>query len=338
MSLATDLHQRATVLLAHDHLFEPADFAAANAGGVTARVVQPFVDVEVWGTPEEFEITRRQESGVARRALIAIDRVLGYIEAHPDETLLVRSFGDLDVARTTRRAGVILGAEGSRLVEGSLELLRCYFRLGMRQIQLNWDYPNLVAACQNDIGESDTGLTEFGRELVGEMNRLGMIIDTSHSSHRTRLEVFELSQRPVTHGHAGAKAITDRPQNLADDELRALAESGGVVGLHFFSRLVNRRGPDAGQATMDDLCAHIDHIKQVAGLDCIALGPDWFPFHQFGPWTRDSGFTFVEGLESIDRLPALTSGLLDRGYAEGDVEAILGGNLLRVLRAVLPSA
>jgi membrane dipeptidase len=334
---AERLHREAMVLLSHDHLWEPADFAAAVAGGVTARVVMPFVDVEIWGGPEAFEATSRREDGNARRAMVAFDRVLAYVEAHPDQTLLVRSVADLFEAKRSGRSGVILGSEGARLVEGSLELLRCYYRMGLRQIQLNWDFPNWVAACQNDVDEADTGLTDFGRELLREMNRLGMLMDTSHSSHRTRLEVFELSIHPVTHGHAGAKRITDRPQNLTDDELKGLAANGGVIGLHFFSRLVNQRGPEAGQAHLEDLYAHIDHIAQTAGMETIALGPDWFPFHPFGGWTREQGFTFVESLESIDCLPNLTQGLLEHGYRESDVEAILGGNLLRVLRAVLPA-
>jgi membrane dipeptidase len=331
------LHRQAIVLLSHDHLWEPADFAAAVTGGVTAHVVMPFVDVEVWGGQAAFDATSRREDDHAGRALIAFDRVLAYIEGHPEQTLLVRSIEDLLEAKRSGRAGVILGSEGARLVEGRLELLRGYYRMGLRQIQLNWDFPNRVAACQNDMDASDTGLTDFGRDLVREMNRLGMLMDTSHSSHRTRLEVFELSDRPVTHGHAGAKRVTDRPQNMSDDELKALAANGGVIGLHFFSRLVNQKGPDAGQAHLEDLYAHIDHIARVAGMETIALGPDWFPFHPFGGWTREQGFTFVESLESIDRLPNLTRGLLEHGYREADVEAILGGNLLRVLRAVLPA-
>lgn len=332
------LHRRAAVLLLHDHLWEAADFEAAVRGGVTARIVHAFVDVEIWAGPEAFEATSRQEDGVARRALVPFDRVLSFIEAHPELTLLVRTRADVDHAKATGRAGVILGAEGGRLVEGSLELLRCYYRLGLRHMQFNWDFPNRIAACQRDEGDADTGLTDFGRALVAEMNRLGMVMDTSHSSHRTRLETFALSRHPVIHSHAGAKAITDRPQNLADEELKALAANGGLVGLHFFSRIIHRRGPDAGQATLDDLCAHIEHIRRVAGIETVALGPDWFPYHPFGPWSRESGFSFTAGLESIDRLPNLTLGLLERGYREAEVEAILGGNALRVLRAILPAS
>jgi membrane dipeptidase len=334
---ADTLHRQAMVLLSHDHLWAPSDFAAAVTGGVTAHVVMPFIDVDVWGGQAAFDATARREDDHARRALIAFDQVLAYIEAHPEQTLLVRSIQDLVEAKRSGRAGVILGSEGARLVEGSLELLRGYYRMGLRQIQLNWDFPNRAAACQNDVDAADSGLTDFGRDLVREMNRLGMLVDTSHSSHRTRLEVFELSDRPVTHGHAGAKRITDRPQNMTDDELKALAANGGVIGLHFFSRLINQKGPEAGQAHLEDLYAHIDHIARIAGMETIALGPDWFPFHPFGGWTREQGFTFVETLESIDRLPNLTRGLLEHGYREVDVEAILGGNLLRVLRAVLPA-
>jgi membrane dipeptidase len=325
------------VLLGHDHLWEAADFEAAVVGGVTARIVHAFVDVEIWGGPEAFEATKLQEDGVAKRAMIAFDRVLSYVEDHPAQTLLVRSIADIERAKVSGRAGVVLGSEGGRPLEGRLELLRCYHRLGLRHVQLNWDFPNRVAACQRQEDAEDTGLTDFGRLLIPEMNRLGMVIDTSHSSHRARLETFALSRHPVVHSHAGAKAITDRPQNLSDEELKALAAGGGVVGLHFFSRLVNRRGPDAGQATIDDLCAHIEHIRHVAGIEAVALGPDWFPYHPFGPWaTQPAGFSFVEGLERIDRLPNLTYGLLARGYRESDVEAILGGNLMRVLTTVLP--
>jgi membrane dipeptidase len=334
---AAALHREAMVLLCHDHLWQPADFAAAVTGGVTARIVHAFVDVAIWDGPAAFEATARQEDGVARRAMVAFDDVLSYVDSHPEQTLLVRTAADLRRAKASGRAGVILGSEGGRLVEGSLELLRCYHRLGLRHIQFNWDFPNRIAACQRQEGDDDSGLTEFGRELIAEMNRLGMVMDTSHSSHRTRVETFALSQQPVIHSHAGAKSLTDRPQNLTDEELKALAEIDGVIGLHFFSRLVNTRGPDAGQATIDDLCAHIEHIKQVAGIRTIALGPDWFPYHPFGPWTEASGFSFVAGLEHIDRLPNLTAGLLERGYPEPEVEAILGGNLLRVLDAVLPA-
>jgi membrane dipeptidase len=324
------------VLLAHDHLWEPQDFTAAVAGGVTARIVHAFVDVDVWGDQAAYDATMHDEAG-ARRAMIAFDRVLSYVETHPETTLLVRTFADIERAKRSGRAGVILGSEGGRLVEGSLELLRCYFRMGLRHVQFNWDYPNRIAACQRQEGDEDTGLTDFGRALVSEMNRLGMVLDTSHSSHKTRLETFTLSSRPVIHSHAGAKALTDRPQNLTDEELKALAATGGVIGLHFFSRLVNVRGPEAGQATIDDLCAHIEHVRRVAGIETVALGPDWFPFHPYGGWTREEGFTFVAGLEHIDRLPTLTAELLARGYSEPDVEAILGGNLLRVLKAVLPA-
>src|SRR5215469_11634385 len=107
------------VLLCHDHLFEPADFAAAIAGGVTARVVQPFVDVEVWGGTEAFESTRYLEDGVARRAMVAFDRVLSYVEAHPEQTLLARISADLHKAKRSGRTAVILGCEGARILEGS---------------------------------------------------------------------------------------------------------------------------------------------------------------------------------------------------------------------------
>src|ERR1700732_4555465 len=113
---AEALHQRSIVLLCHDHLFEPADYAAALAGGVTARVVQPFVDVEVWGGTEMFEATRHQEDGVALRAMVAFDRVLSYGEAHPEQTFLVRTSADLQEAKRSGRAGVILGSEGGRIL------------------------------------------------------------------------------------------------------------------------------------------------------------------------------------------------------------------------------
>jgi membrane dipeptidase len=335
---ADALHQRSLVLTCHDHLFEPSDHDAARRGGVTARIIHTFVDVDIWHDRPEYEATMHQEEGTARRALESFDRQLSYIENHSDTTMLIRTAADIRAARSSGRLGLILGSEGGRLLEGSLELLRCYFRLAVRHIQLNWAYPNLIAACQTDQGEDDTGLTDFGRQLIPEMNRLGMVIDTSHSSHRTRMEAFALSNQPVIHSHAGVDAITPRPQNLTDEELKALAWTGGVMGLHFVSKLVNVRGPDAGQASIDDLCAHIEHVRRVASIETVALGPDWADYSpRFEQTVQLFGFSMVRDLESIDKLPNLTRALLARGYSESDVEAIMGGNLLRVLDSVLPS-
>jgi membrane dipeptidase len=177
-------------------------------------------------------------------------------------------------------------------------------------------------------------VAEFGQALVGEMNRLGMVMDTAHSSHLTRLQTFRLSEQLVIHSHGGAWALTPMPQNMTDDELRALAENDGAVGLHLMSHLL--RG--GGQATIDDVCAHIDHIARLIGMRHVALGPDFLRNDEvFAESTGQPGLTYVRNVESVDRLPNLTRGLLARGYREPDVAAILGGNLVRVLCEVLPA-
>jgi membrane dipeptidase len=332
LDAASALHARTVVALAHDHEMEPPAYAAARRAGVTIKILQALVDVELWGGRGAFEATRLQEEGVSHRALAAFDRVLCQIDAEPGSLRLVRTVEDIGVAKDRGQLGIVLGMEGGRALEASLEVLRCYFRMGVRHVQFNWGVPNRIAACHHQSGADDTGLSEFGRALVGEMNRLGMVMDTAHSSQQTRLQTFRLSAQPVIHSHAGAYALTPMPQNLNDEELRALARNDGVIGLHLMSHLLRSKG----QATVDDLCAHIDYISRVAGMRHIALGPDFLRNNTvFAESTNQPGLTYVREVASVDRLLNLTRALLERGYREEDVAAILGGNLVRVLQAIL---
>ena len=334
---ADALHRRATVLLAHDHMARLQDLRRDREGGITAKVVQAAIDARIFSDSRaEYEKSLYCAEGFMRDAMEAFDNLLGMAESHPAEFQIVRKAGDIAAAKVSGRLGVILGAEGGKLLEGSTAALRNFHRLGMRHLQLNWAIRNQLGTAQSTPDEP--GLTDFGREVVAEMNRLGMVIDVSHSSPQTISDVLSTTAKPIINSHSGSRAICNKSQNLSDREIRGMADNGGVVAVHFGSGLVVSGGR---QATIDDLLAQIEHVSNVGGIDCVGLGPDYFQYADFPlgrnvmrnqgnppmPWTKN--------LEDSSKLPNLTRALVERSFGDEDILKILGGNLLRVFEAVL---
>jgi membrane dipeptidase len=179
------------------------------------------------------------------------------------------------------------------------------------------------------------GLTDFGREVVREMNRLGMMVDISHVSDKTFYDVIEVTTAPVIASHSSARAIADHPRNMTDDMLRAVAKNGGAVMVNFFDEFLDPRKAEkkkyAGKGPIKTplslLIDHIDHIVKVAGIDHVGLGSDF-----------DGGITLPEGLEDISKLPNITFELMQRGYSDADIKKILGENILRVMSEVEQAA
>lgn len=216
------------------------------------------------------------------------------------------------------RLGAILSIEGGEVVGTDLAILRVLHHLGVRAMGLTWNERNAIA---DGAGESDAGggLTRFGRSLVAEMNRLGMIVDVSHLCRRAFWDVLAVSRRPVVASHSNARALCDHVRNLDDEQIRALASGGGVLGMNFFADFLDA---DPGRADIARVCDHIDHICGLVGPEHVGLGSDF-----------DGISRAPVGLEDVSRLPALTEALLRRGYSEQDLGGILGGNFLRVFRA-----
>jgi len=229
----------------------------------------------------------------------------------------------------------ILGLEGCYAIGYELENLELLHKLGVRVLGLTWNIRNQIS---DGIGErTNCGLSNFGMRVVEKANELGMLIDVSHISEAGLMDVLEISKHPVIASHSNARSICDHIRNLTDEQIMAIAEGGGIIGMVFYSEFVSKDG----QARIDDLLKHVDYIANLVGVKHIAIGPD------FADYIADlllnilkkhpslyRTITYVNGLEDVTKLPNLTAELLVRGYSKDDVKKILGENFLRVFGKV----
>jgi membrane dipeptidase len=218
------------------------------------------------------------------------------------------------------RIAAVLGVEGGHALEGRLENLERFRKRGVRVFTVTWCNSNDLADSSSDKNQPHGGLSELGREAVKLMNQLGVIIDVSHAAKTTVLQIAELSSVPVIASHSGIKALRDFNRNLSDDEIKAIAAGGGVIGVVFLPYFLKE--PEA-QASVDDVINCLDHICQLVGPDHAGLGSDFDGFEGS-----------LLGLEDTSKMPAIEAGLRRRGYAEADISRILGLNFLRVWDAV----
>lgn len=239
---------------------------------------------------------------------------LDELDRHPGQAAIVQSVAELEQAGD--RPLVLLAVEHADGVQGSLHILRSLFEIGVRSIGLTH---NRSSHAGDGCGESrdGVGLTPFGESLVREMNRLGVVVDLAHASRSAFFHAIEVSEKPVLFSHGNARRLCDHRRNLDDEQLEALADAGGVIGVCFVPDFI-----DAEHPTFERLLDHIDHIRDVAGIDTVGIGSDF-----------DGGGTLLrDGLE----FPRLAAGLRERGYTETEIAKVLGGNTLRVLKEVLP--
>jgi membrane dipeptidase len=334
------------------------DFPRLVESGMTAEFMSAWVDAPY---------ADRAGASFAR-ALEHIKVIHAFVDRHPDRLLFATTAADVRRAKAEGKIAILIGVEGGHAIEGSLDRLRDLYARGARYLTLTWNNGNAWAG--SSIGEGRTrtgGLTPFGRDVVREMNRLGMLVDLSHVSDSTFYDAIAVSTVPVIASHSSARALSDVPRNLTDDQLRAIARNGGVVNVNFYSRFIDSRyradiehveesvraaraaaraaGEDSAAAARrisamrDSLAAaipptpfsvlidHIDHIAKVAGVDHVGLGSDF-----------DGVSALPLGMEDVTRLPRIAQALLDRGYSEDDVKKMLGGNMLRVMTRVLDAA
>ncbi len=296
-----------------------------------------------------------------KQALRIIDTLVEEVRRHPADLFLGTTADDVERARREGKIGVFIGVEGGQMIDSSLEVLRQLYRLGARYMGLTHSGNTpWVGAAEYDDGPE--GLTDFGREVVREMNRLGMMIDMSHASDRAFYDVVETSAAPILNTHAACRAVAGHPRNLTDDMLKALAQNGGVLGVAYYAAMLDddyrsrlpqlreigrRRGAvrkqfagekqklseelwklakaeveKIGRVPLARLADHIEHAATVAGIDHVGIGCDY-----------DSiGLKAPEGLDHIGQTPNLVAALEDRGFSAEDVEKIMGGNALRVMR------
>lgn len=292
------------------------DIARLKKGGVGAIFFSVYV-----------ASTYTEGNHSANRALQMIDTVKhDIIGRYPDAFVPAFTADDIERAHKSKKIAALMGLEGGHAIEDTPRLLRDFYRLGIRYMTLTHTNTNGWADSSGDMNkpgvQHHNGLTPLGKDIVREMNRLGMMVDISHVADKTFYDALATSTAPLIASHSACRAITDVPRNMTDDMIRALATKGGVVQVNFYCAFVSREHPP-GKATLADVVAHIDHIKQVAGIDAIGLGTDF-----------DGIPCAPQGLEDVSKFPDLTRALLEHGYSPSDIKKIYGRNTLRLMRAV----
>jgi membrane dipeptidase len=296
---------------------------AWRAGGVDVVVATLYVEAE------------HKPDRALRRAVTLLGAGLDDVDETP-EVALCRTSAAIDAAVAGGRIALVLAIEGGECLQDGVESLRVFHELGVRILGLTWNQRNLLA---EGVGEARAGggLTELGRRMVAAANRLGVVLDASHLSVESFWDLVEASRAPIIASHSNARALCRHPRNLDDDQIRAVAMSGGTVGIAMVSAFVN---DDPGAASLDDALDHVDHIAALVGAEHVALGPDFADFLTaepgLTPGEQQRAGTYIRGCDRIEALPNVTAGLLGRGYDEAAIRGILGGNLLRVLGAAHP--
>ena len=308
----------------------------------------------------------------AQRALDLIDSVYQQAARHPDQMVMAFSAEDIVRARTGphKRLAALMGLEGGHALEGDIRVLRDFYRLGVRYMTLTWSNSNELGDSSGDINDPKIqhhdGLTPLGKQVVLEMNRLGMIVDISHVADKTFWDTIAVTKAPVIASHSSARALVNAPRDMTDDMLRAVAKNGGVVDVNFYSAFDDetfRKEVDAQhkevEAATEQYIAQqkaagkpvsymeVDHIQREY-LAKIPRPPLKSLIDQIDHIAKVAGVDHVglgsdfdgvsgalpQGMDSVADLPKITQALLDRGYKPEDIKKILGGNVLRVFRQV----
>jgi membrane dipeptidase len=277
------------------------------------RLRKGRVGGQFWSVYIPFEAT---EEGAAKVQLEQIDIALQIIQRYPDVFELARDASDVERVFASGKIASMLGVEGGHAIENSLGALRAYHAMGVRYMTLTHNGTLDWADAANDEHRHG-GLTAFGKEVVREMNRLGMLVDLSHTSPETMHDALDVAEAPVIWSHADTRGLRDHPRNVPDDVLERLPANGGVVMITFVPSFLT----DREEATIGDVADHIEHVVAVAGVDHVGIGSDF------------DGITSTPvGLEDVSTYPALFAELSRRGWSEQDLAKLAGENLLRAMR------
>ncbi len=338
---------------------------SARKGGLSAEFFSIWVDPVI------------NKGHFAKKTLELIDSVKQQCAKHPDQMMFVATPEGIEVAHREHKLAALMGIEGGHSIEDSLALLRQYYALGVRYMTLTWSNSNGWADSSGDIDDTSIphtkeGLSEFGKDVVYEMNRLGMMVDISHVSDRTFFRTLIITRAPVIASHSAARALVDAPRNMTDDMLRAVANSGGpgskggVVQVNFYSAFISQKYRDAQKAQKPEVDKAVQDLKDKAKAegkevtyeeisklqrqyaDRIPRPPLSDLIDHIDHIAKVAGIDHVglgsdfdgvdgqlpQGIDSVADLPKITAALMERGYSAEDCRKILGGNLLRVFREV----
>lgn len=360
-AILMDMHNDVTSLTVKGY-----DIATPNKKGQTDLPrMKGFLGAEFFAVFVDASYTKDNHS--ARRTLEMIDTARhDIIDGHPKDFLFATTADDILKAKQQGKIAALMGIEGGHAIEDSLRLLRDYYLLGVRYMTLTHFNTNNWADAQGDINnpkvEHHNGLTPFGKDVVREMNRLGMMVDISHTADKTFWDALETSTAPIIASHSSCRAISNNTRNMTDDMIKALAAKSGVININFDCPYLSQRyedeskvimasmkdeikaaraikDPDEQEAKLDalfkeraskmppvtvqDVVAHIDHAVQIAGIDHVGIGTDF-----------DGVNCVPSDLASYADFPHLTRALLEKGYSATDIKKIYGGNMISLMRKV----
>ena len=364
-AVVIDLHNDTTQMivdegynLAESHNYGQVDIPRMRRGHYSGLFFSIWSDSERYTTAESI-----------RRALDEIDAVRRETARHPADLALAATADEILAARKQGRIAVLMGVEGGHMIDSDLAILRTYYQLGARYMTLTHT-TNTPWADSSGAAPAHNGLTDFGRQVVREMNRLGMMVDISHVSDKTFSDVLETSTAPVIASHSSCRALDDAPRNMTDDMLRALAKNGGVVHINYFEGFLDHgfleryaalKAEQAQQDAIEDQAPKFGDRSQVgpamrkldaqriATLGRVPLSTLLDHFEHavriagidhvgLGSDFDGSDDQFPEGMEDASKIPNLVRGLMERGFSDEDILKILGGNTLRVMREVEKAA
>jgi membrane dipeptidase len=371
-SKAVKIHKKAIVIDGHNDIPSPLTDDDIDLGTDSRGKIHPTD-----GTPFHSDLNRFKASGITGeffsiyvggdtwkagrampRAIDMIDATYRQVERHPQQLTSCMTADEIRRAKRSGKMCVLMGIEGGYAIEDSLSALRSFYRLGVRYMTLTHNVTHNWADAHHDT-PSNNGLSDFGKEVVREMNRLGMFIDISHVSEKVMNDVLDISTAPVIASHSSARALNDHTRNISDAVLRRIAKNGGVVMVNFYPSFLDARTNkeendrdtrlkpqlDALKVRYKDdlrslniavdelyrqnpiyvapytrIVDHIDHIKQVAGIDHVGIGSDF------------DGVPFLPaGMNGAEDLVLVTYEMVRRGYSESDIRKVLGENLLRAM-------
>jgi len=329
-AIVVDTHIDTTMMLGKEgwdfmvrHQPEPGenhvDLPRIREGGLDAAFFSIYMPGTVTG-PE-----------AVKRALVLIDHVRTLAEQHPNEIVLATTAAEVRAAHKAGKFAALMGMEGGHMIDDSLAVLRDYQRLGVRYLTLSHSVNTNWADSSGDK-PAHNGLTAFGKDVVRELNRLGVMVDISHVADKTFWDALETSKAPLVASHSSMRAISGHARNMTDDMVRALGAKGGVVMINYSVGFLSNERFEAGQRNVPEadlprvswekIVDHIDHAVKLAGAAHVGLGSDF------------DGTTVPDGMEDASKLPKITAALLAKGYSEQDVKNILGENILRLLDKV----
>ncbi len=363
-AIVIDSHDDTTQRLLSDKTFDISkrnpngniDVPRMREGGLNALFFSIWVPSEMTGPP------------AVKKAMDLIDSVREAVRLHPNDLMLATTAADIRRAKSERKVAALMGMEGGHMIDDDLRLLRLYASLGVRYLTLTHFKNNNWADSSTDK-PAHNGLTPFGKDVVRELNRLGVMVDISHVADKTFYDAVEISRAPVIASHSSCRAIDQHPRNMTDDMLRALAKNGGVVMINYevsflseeyrvasdkatggvveqLAALSKKCGGDEACSTLES--ARVNTAAMMSGqlpkvswekiVEHIDHAVKIAGVDHVGLGSDFDGATMPIGMEDVSKLPKLTEAMLQKGYSEQDILKILGGNILRVMEAVEKAA